>query len=238
MAAIGVEAGGHTFLDLVLTFCEDTGVPIIGLTTVSNQIGELKRMVNWISRAWLHIQGVHDDWRFMRKSATWLSIAGQSSYDLEACNLDPGLHRKWFPETGRVYRTTVGKNSEQYLVERDYESFRNLWLFGPNRVVTYIPLELAIGPDESVLLGPAPIAGLTVTLDFYRSAEVLVQDADIPSLPSGHDPMIIIHKAKMYYGAYWGAREVYASGDAEYRTLLRRLTNDQRPTPRLAGALA
>lgn len=237
MGAIGVEAGGRTYLDLVTTFCEDTGVPTTGLTTVSNQIGELKRMVNWTSRAWLHIQGLYEDWRFLRRTATWLSIAGQTSYDLEACNLDPHTHRKWNADTGRVFRTGVPV-SEQYLAERSYDSFRNLWLFGPNRVVTSTPLELAIGPDQSVLLGPAPIVGLTLTLDYHRSAEALVQDDDEPSLPSGHDVMIIVHKAKMYYGAYWGAKEVYASGEAEYKRLLRRLVNDQRPTASLAGALA
>ena len=237
MSIIGVLAVGRTFLDIVTRFCEETGVSTSALSTVSGQVGELKRMVNWGSAAWTHIQGVHDDWRFMRKTATWESIAGQSAYDLDACNLDPYTHRNWFPDTGRVSRTSVGLSSELDLYERGYESFRNLWLFGANRTVTSIPVDLAIGPDQSVLLGPAPIAGLTMTLDYYKNAELLVEDDDIPSLPSGHDIMIIVYKAMMYYGGYWGAREVYARGEKEYLTLLRRLSNDQRAKPRFAGAL-
>ena len=54
------------------------------ITDVSAATGEFLRITNWINQAWLELQMEHNDWLFMRKSATFSTIAGDGDYDITA----------------------------------------------------------------------------------------------------------------------------------------------------------
>lgn len=228
-----------TFLQLVTSACEECGVPTTNLSTVVGNTGELKQMVDWTARAWVLIQQHFQTWKFMRLSASWISIDGQHFYTPTACGITAGTFRRWKLDTFRSY-VTGSLPSEQFMFFRDYDSFRDLWVFGANRDVKQRPIEFTVRDNDNAIgLGPAPLGtGWTFTGDYYKNAVTLAADATVPALPDGHDPYIIVARTKMLYGQFWGAKETYASGREDYRALLRNLMNDQLEMPGLVGKIA
>jgi hypothetical protein len=236
-----VAAGGSTarnFLQLVTLFCQECGVPTTNLTTVVGQTGELKQMCDWLANAWIRIQSKHDTWKFMRSSASWAVVAAQQSYTPAQCGVTAGTFRKWKRETFRNYVTAIGTASEIDLSYLVYDDFRDLWLFSGNRSTTGRPVTFTVHPDNSIMLAPVPLTGYTITGDYFRHAARLAADADIPALPDGHDDMLLVYRAKMFYGGFWGAKEAYATGREEYRAAMRLLEGDQLEQPAMGGSLA
>ena len=224
-----------TFLEGVQRYCRECGVSSDNLTTVVGQSGQLRKMVDWYADAWVNIQISRRTWRFMRLSTSWVLTAGQGGYTRAQCGVATGTFKAWIDGTGRTYYTG-NLNSEQSLDYREYDSFRNVWLIGANRTVTSRPQEFTIAPDDTLIVGPLPIAGLTASMDYHKKPVRLSADADVPAVPEGHDDMMIVHLAKKYYGAFYGARETYASGNTEYKRMYRLLSNDQLPEMSIEGA--
>lgn len=248
-----------TFLDLVVRACEECAVNTDSLSTVVGQRGELKRMVNWVSDAWFKIQGKHQDWRFLRTTASWPTIATQAEYTTLQCGIDAGTFGRWIPDSFRNYLTssasmawgddawgdspydgsssTGGFSTEIFMAPIPYADWRDLWKFGANRSVTSRPYHLTVLPNDGIGLGPAPLAGYTILGDYYSAPVRLALDVDVPTLPAKHDPMIIVYQAMMSYGAWWKAPEIYGQGKTEYQKLMLALELDQLPQMHFSGAL-
>lgn len=226
-----------TFLELVKRLRQECGVSGTGPVTTISQVGEYKRLCDWIATAWFDIQAIHRDWRFLRATATFATVASQASYTTLEAGIAANTFGLWIPGSGRIYHTATGLNSERYLDWIAYEDWRDLWLFGANRSVVSPSIHFTLGPDDSLILAPAPPVGYTVSLDYYRAPVLLAADADVPTLPFRHDHMLICYKAMMAYGSFESAPEVYQRGENEYKRLLNRLEIDQLPTPMFMGAL-
>lgn len=237
----------QTYLQLCQAFCGEVGTPVSSLSTVANQSGQLLRMVNWITRAWTQIQTLHQDWRFMRRTATWTTVTGQHSYllanatitDMEGTSVSSATLDRWLEHSFRNYITSVGKSGEIPMMRQPYEDYRDLWLRGANASVKSRPYQVALAPDDAIAIGPAaPDNTYTLYGDFYAGPVKLVNDGDIALLPAKFDPMIIVYRAMMAYGEYWGNVNVFNSGKRQYEALMTALENDQLPKIHFAGALA
>lgn len=227
-----------TFLELCQATRQDCGVSGTGPSAVTGQVGELKRIVDWVALAWLRIQSLHHDWKFLRLSASWTSVAGQAIYTTAECGITAGTFSRWIPHTFRTYLTAAGTDGEFHLAQMGYEAWRETWQFNANRNVQSQPWQVAITPDDSVALGPKPLAGYTMTGDYYRAPVRLAAGDDVPALPAKHDPYIIVARACMLYGAHESAPEVYALGKEEYTARIASLRADQLPPPVFGGPLA
>jgi hypothetical protein len=213
-----------------------------GLSTVAGQTGELGRLVTWTNEAWKDIQSAHDDWGWMRASASFATVSSTSSYPLGTGAGTVGVATasfgKWIPTTGRCYVTSAGVSSEAFLdVIPLYDDWKNAYFFGAARYTTSRPTVLAIAPDKSICLGPVPGAGYTVTLDYFSAPTDLTADADIPALPTKFH-MAIVYRALMFYGAYEVAPEAYQRGELEFKKLMERMTADRLPPVTWGPALA
>ena len=226
-----------TYLQLCQRLRQECGVSGTGPVTTVSQVGEYKRLCDWIATAWFDIQAIHQDWRFLRATASFATIASQYSYTPLQAGIAANTFGRWIPGSGRVYKTATGLNSEIFLDWIHYDDWRDLWLFGANRSVEAPPIHLAFAPDDSVILAPKPTAGYTISVDYFKAPVLLAADADVPSLPFRHDHMIIVYKAMMAYGSFESAPEVYQRGESEYKRLLNRLEIDQLPAPMFFGAL-
>lgn len=213
-----------------------------GPSTVVNQTGEYARLVTWINAAWQDIQTAHKDWGWMRATASFTTVAGQGEYTLGSGSGTVGVtaatHGMWARNTGRVYVTSVGTNSESFLDgDIDYDEWRDTYQFGANRVSSSRPNVVAISPAKSLCFGPVTAAGYTVTHDYFTAPVDLAADADIPGAPA-HFHMAIVWRALMMYGAFESASEVYDRGELEFGKLMRRMNADRVPEITFAGALA
>jgi hypothetical protein len=224
-----------TFLELCQDFREEAGITGSGPVSVIGQTGEMKRVVNWILKAYKDIQNKHRNWDFLRENFSFETIASTSTYLPTAVSLDELA--TWKQDTFRIYRTATGVADEQWLRCWRWDELRDAYLIGPSRSQTGRPTEFAIKPDKSVVFWPAPDAVYTVTGEYFQRAQTMTANADEPLLPEQfHD--IIKWRAMMYYGAYEGAAEVYANGKSEYARMMFEMRLDQLPGITLGGALA
>lgn len=224
-----------TFLQLVNRLIQECGITAQPLTSLSGLTGELNRCKDWINTAWVEIQSIHQDWQWMRTSGSFTTVDGKPSYSLVDISItDFGM---WDKNTFRNYDTTIGLKSEITMGSIPYALWRDRYMLGALRDTRSRPIEMSIGPDKSIFVGPYPIAGYTVTGDYYRCPSEMANDADVPAMP-GHFHMAIVYLAMTYYGMFEAAPEVLNRGTAKHKSLMSLLAIDRLPEIGVGGALA
>jgi hypothetical protein len=241
------------FLALAQRACVECGVAsgqaiLSALPTTVGATGSLGRVVNWVGDAWADIQTDHDDWDWMRSSnllgggVTVQTLAGQASYPLGTGAGMVGVavdsFGKWDRETFRSYATAVGFTGEDFLEEIPFDTWRDTYMFGAQRTVQTRPVVVAVGPDQSLNLGPPPNGLYTVTADYFVAPSVMVLDTDIPlGLPTRFH-MLIVYRAMMKYAGYESAPEVYQRGSEESARMRAQLMAVRAQRIGFGGALA
>lgn len=218
------------------------------LPTVVGASGSTGRVVNWINDAWTDIQMDHDDWDFMRSSkilgqgVSFTTIAGQASYPLGTGAGTVGVavdnFGKWDRETIWNYTTAVGFSDEINMDEIPFDVWRSTYMSNANRNVRTRPVAFAVGPDQSLCLGPNVNANYTVTGDYFVAPTEMVADTDIPVGIPTRFHMLIVYRAMMKYGGYESAPEVYQRGSQENDGMYAQLQTVRAPRIGWGGALA
>lgn len=230
----------ENFLDMVKRTARDCRIPGTGPSTVVSQTGMNQNLVSWVAEAWVEIQNLHKDWRFLRLSASFTTVAGTALYTLGTGTGTVGLAAsafgRWVRKSFRLYTTSVGTNDEQHLGYREYDSWRDLYLMGSNRNARTRPSEYTVNPAYSIGLGPVPAAGYTVTGDYFRKAVKLALDADIPACPSEYF-MLIVYEAIKKYGARENVTRLYQYGAAQANLMLPQMEAECLPEIKIGGAL-
>jgi hypothetical protein len=247
-----VQVLPRTFLDFTNRAIAECGSGVPVLTTCQNQSGEALRFVNWVGDAWRDLQTAHDDWDWMRSSnilGYGISVApaaGVFNIPLGTgagqVGVDPTAFGKWDKTTFRNYSTAAGVTSEMFMDEIPYDTWRDSYYFGAMRFQQTRPVAVAIGPDQSINLGP-PTNGLyTITADFFMAAQEFVNDTDLPAgvgtnaLPQRFG-MLIVYGAMQKYADYEAANEVTNRANREYGRLYDQLENARAIPMTWAGAL-
>lgn len=220
------SATAMTFLALVQRLGVECSINGTGPVSVIGQVGQMGRLVNWINSAWLEIQGLHDNWNFMREDFSFNTIADVGDYPTESA-IGLADMSEWHKDSFRVSRTDLGPIDEQFIVEWDYETFRDTYRYGEQ--IAGRPFVFAERPQGGdIWLGPKPDAVYTVTGEYQRSPTVMVMDDDTPDIPK-HLHMIIVYKAMIYYGLYEAASEVLGRGELQYNILMAQLERRELP---------
>ena len=198
------------FLQLTQRLARECGVAGTGPSSVVGQSNEAARLVNYVADAWVEIQAMHDVWTFMQ--ADWIAAMPASTSQITLA--DAGIaatFKRWKSDSLRGYRTAVGTDDDNWLVEWDWPVFRDTYRFGsqtPGR-----PSVFAMRPaDESLQLGPVMDDAYTVYGEYYKRPVRLAADADTPVVDDSLH-MAIVYKAMMFYGLYEAASEVMARGE-------------------------
>ena len=236
-------ATGYTFLQLVQRLSIEAGASGVGPQTTLNQVGEYGRMVNWINAAWMDIQCLHQDWDWMRTSATVPTVTGQANYPLSQMydingNLGITNFGEWDKITGRNYANAQGIVSEVFMDWIPYEEWRDMYLYGALRETQSRPIVWSIMPrDHSINLGPVPIVGYTFEVDYFQAPAPMVNDTDIPSLPQQWQ-LAIVYRAMMFYGKYEKDSQLIADNKLDYDKIMRQAMADRLPMVSFGPALA
>lgn len=229
----------------------ETGTSGSTPTTVVGQVDQIDRLVTWVSAGWLEIQAMHEDWEYLRASASWISDTNKTAYSSLSCGITANTFSKWIPETVRNYLTASGITSEIEMYEISYAEWRTNYLLGANRNVRSRPQWFAIAPDKSICPGPITGTGYTLTADYYISPQPLVNDADTPTSVSasvgasgvqGEIPkkynMACVYWAMMAFGSYENAPEIFNRAEKEFHKIVGRKLRDRLPQVGTGGALA
>jgi hypothetical protein len=224
------------FLQLVQRLRQECGVAGTGPTSVLDQVGQAKKLVDWTNSAWLEIQGLHDAWGFMRKPFQF--AVTQATEQTTPAQADLSDWRYWHRETLRTWRTAMGISDEQWMVEWEYQVFRNTYRFNQNRILQGRPLVFAIEPNSKALMfGPLPETNYTVVGEYQSVPAEMAADTDVPNIPA-HLHMIIVYKAMDYYALFESAPEVLTRAQKQYSALLSQLEREQLPQVYLGDPLA
>lgn len=240
--AVPVNPGAttYTFLDLVRRLAVECGITknaVLSLPTIVGATQEAGRLVGWIVTAWRDIQSLHPNWAFLRRSTSFATVDGQATYTPVQAGLVEGTLGKWKLDSFRNYKTSAGTNGEIFMADMDYEVWRDTYQYGALRNAKSQPFVVAETPEHYLGLGPVPLAGYTVLGDYYLAPVDLQSDSELTTLPTWHNPMIVVYSAMRMYGAFEAAPEIYQRGETEYKKLLGRLQLDQLPRVYMGGPL-
>jgi hypothetical protein len=227
-----------TYLQLVNQLAVKCGVTITGgqLTSLTGLVGEPARLAAWINEAWQNIQLAKPNWNFMRSTFSFTTTTGQPTYTPVQAGISN--YGWWKMDSMRCYVTSVGVGNEMFLDEVDYDAWRDTYLFSTRRLTYSRPQSVAIGPDQTLNLGPLPDAsGYTILGEYYTGPVSLVNATDVPSMPTQYH-LAIVYRAMMMYGAYESAPEAYNEGRDLYNAMFRRMARDLSPDMQLGEALA
>ncbi len=180
------------------------------IATVASPTGETARVVNWIRRADLDIQGLYFDWKFLWRSHSLTTQAGTATYT------GPEDAHYWDRD-----KTVVAGNKGIEIVE--YE----LWE-GFDDGATGQPWLIILMPDGGLKLYPTPDDAYTVEIPYYRTPVAMVEDTDSSVIPEPFQDLIWM-RAILKYAFYEAAPEVMERVRTEYPERLRALESHQLP---------
>lgn len=228
-------SNGRTFLDLCKRLRLESGTAGNGPNALDGQSAEYQRLIGWVNTAWVDLQGMHNDWKWMRSSLSFPTVHGQGAYSPAECGaLDFG---RWDQDTFRCFDAAVGPKSETFMDWQDYDAWRNTYEYGANRFVFTRPGTITILPDQSIGLGPASAAGYVITGDYYRAATEMVAGTDIPDIPDQYR-MAIVWKALEMYGFYEESAFVITRAQRFLKPIISRMEIEQLPGMKFGGCLA
>jgi hypothetical protein len=134
--------------------------------------------------------------------------------------------------------TGGGFNDEMFLDEIPYDAWRNGYMLGAMRRVQTRPYVIAVGPNQSLCLGPPPNGLYTITGDYWVAPSEMINDTDIPAGLPTRFQMLIVYRTMMKYAGYESAPEVYERGSQENAGMYAQLLAVRAPRMSWAGALA
>ena len=229
------------FLGLWNRSRRECGVSGADATTIQANLSvEGQRFKDWVLTAWEDVQLMRTDWQWMRKTATFNTVAGQAGYTLAQAGATDCA--EWMRESFRDYLTSVGVAGETFMTYRAYGDFRDLYEFSSMRLTQSRPMEITVKPDHTLAMWPLPNAVYTITGEYYRVPTVLSADADDPSAAGNDLPvrfhMLLVAKVMRSYAAFESAPEVESRGMMIERRKKAELENWGLIVPTMAGALA
>ena len=150
-----------THLDLCKQLVEDAGISG-NFTTVSGQVGEFRRVVNWIIRATTEIEGLWFDWDFLHSFHSFNTVADVSDYPA------PANHNLWDNKTAKIA-------AEEYPLEYTMWTRRKL---DPTLPYSGDPFEFTVLPDKSIRLYATPVSIKGISIEYWRRPTELVANTD------------------------------------------------------------
>lgn len=205
------------------------------MTTVVGQTGEYLLVTTYINQGWQDLQNERQNWDWMRSSqllgggVSFETVSGQAEYPLGTGPGTVGVaaddFASWVKRSFRDQTTTTGVSDQIFLDWISYDAWRNSYAFGAEQTVTTRPVAIAVGPNNSICVGPYPTGAYTLTGDYIRAPAVMALDADTPTDLPLQFQIAIVWRAMWYYGMYDNAPEVVARADRSYRQTVRQLAN-------------
>jgi len=221
------------FLELCKRVRQEAGISGTGPSSVLNQGGEMRRVVDWVISAWTEIQLTRKNWMWMRGSFSFQTVANDHDYSASEADI-AARFRMWDRTTLRLYKTSEGVANEFYIPFISYHDYLMVYMTGtqtPTRPVCF-----TVAPDMKLLLGPKPDGEYTVRGDYWKASQTLAADEDIPEMPEEYH-LYIVAAALEKYALYESATEVLARARQDKRFYKNQVEATQLPPMEMAEPL-
>lgn len=224
-----------TFLQLARRLRQEVLASGTGPSAVTNQVGELQRIVDWIATSDEDVQRMHNQWKFMVGDFTIDTVAGDNSYAASDCVTPVTNLRDWKRDSFKLYLLANGTADEIPLVYLPYSDWYRIYNTGSQ--TNSRPFHFTIGNDMSIKVGPTPDAVYRISGEYQKSVTTMTGDSDTPAYPAEYH-MLAVYRGMMKYGRSTGAIELYQDGEKEYNRMLNEMELTQLPELELGGPLA
>lgn len=209
-----------TLLELVQAAWRETGTGGPEPQSVEAQIGEARRLVNWVLLADNQIQSEFVDWNFLWAQDSVTTAASTALYALPS-----GL--------SHLDRRTLRIGNE-LLSFHEYLEFKD-----DLRISTESkPYQATIRPDRQLELYPTPNDVYMLTFDYWRVPQVMpIVNSSVSIIPEEfHDA--ILGRAIMMYAEYENAPEILQKGQNIFQPHMNNLIARELPGKRYAHRVA
>lgn len=215
------------FLQICHSLAQETGT-VSGTqpSTVTGQVGRLKKIVDAAAEAWRLIQLEHSTWRWMRREFLAPVTQGVSRYTGAGWSLDAFSRWDESPHAMTLYSVAAGVGDEAELREIGWDQWRRLYARGTQTQSR--PIHWAISPTDEIALGPLPDQAYILNGEYWRSAQVLAADGDVPLCnPDFH--MIVVWRGLLLMAESDEAITQMNTARVEYAGLMSSMTQLQLP---------
>jgi hypothetical protein len=205
-----------TNLELVQQLHRDCGALGAEPTSVIDQVGEAKRLVNWIKQADNYVQLKWVNWKFLRQEysqATTATIATLTK---------PANLKYWDFKTFKIIEP--GETDKNPFEAIEYDKVKADIL----DTTEDIPWRAIVMPNNDLRLEPVPDDAYTIEADYYDKPTLLAANADVSLIPEEFH-QVIIGRAMILYANFENAPEIKDQGEEIYVEQLALLENDQLP---------
>lgn len=223
-----------TFLELCKRVRQEAGTSGTGPASVSGQVGDLKRIVDWVSSSWEEIQTLRNDWRWMRGDFSFITSVGDGSYTAAQAGISTRFAH-WHTDTFKWYLNSAGVATRTPLGHLPYR----VWDLAYNTSGSASPgspQAATVADDDQLLIGPTPDEEYVISGKYQKSPQVLTVDGDIPEMPERFH-MAIVYSALMKYARYDAAAEIYGDAQINYSRIIGLLEQKYLPEIELAEPL-
>jgi hypothetical protein len=198
-----------TLLQHIQKLQEDLGLGRSDITTLTGLDDEHTRLVTFWNKAYVAIQNIWQDWRFLWAEHSETTVIDQAVYAAPA-------------DWGMWDQNTITYDG-QYLDVYEYESVKGEYVFD---TTSGTPYEAVIMPNGSLKLNPPPDSAKTLAADYFMAAETLTNDSDLSRIPEQYED-IVISRAMIYYGHYEEAPSIIQAGADRFGVELNQLEANQ-----------
>jgi hypothetical protein len=209
-----------TFLELCQTVRQEVGVSGTGPTTVLNQEGQLKVIVDFVAASDFEVQVLWEDWDFL-----W----AQYSSTLATGVKEPVLQKPTDLGTWdtRSFYLNYTSDDSTHLDPLSYVDWRTNFRQGTQ--TNFTPTYIIVNPNQNIFVNPPPDAAYTITADYWKTPTRMAANATVSPIPEQFH-RIIVARAKTMWAEREEAPDILISASAEYADLLDKLESSQLPS--------
>jgi hypothetical protein len=209
-----------TLLDLCNGLIDEAGISG-EMTSVVSQTGELRRVVNWVKRACTLVEGKWVNWNYLHEFHTFNTVASVRDYPPQVG------HGFWDTSTIRI--PANGANLAFYRYDNKKTD--------PAEATLGEPYAITVLPNQTLRFFNTPDAVYGMSIEYWRSPTVLVNNTDQPSIPLQYRD-IIVYKALEFYAKFESADELLIQARDDYKMRLTQLEAREMPGSHASGALS
>ena len=209
-----------TFLNLCNGLIGEAGISG-EMTSVVNQQGELRRVVNWINRACTLVEGKWVNWNYLHEFHTFDTVSGIRDYPPQVG------HGFWDTNTARIVADQTNVSFDRYENRKKDAS----------EAILGEPYVFTVLPNQTLRFFSTPDATYGMAIEYWRAPTILTNNTDEPSIPLQYRD-IIVYKALEFYAKYESADELLLQARDDYKMRLTQLESREMPGGHASGSLS
>lgn len=207
------------YLEIAQEVRRGVGMQGTGPASISGASQSEQDIFDAVRDAWLDIQNFRQEWMWMRRDSSFLTVANKTTYTLTEI-FGPGYSFKnWIKKT--FYVQVNGQWKPLRFIDYDSFIYRE-----QNNTQPKPPSSYTIVPWNDSIIINLPDSDYSIKFDYYKAPQRLALATDVPEMPDYYHVMIKYH-AVSKFSVIVVTPEIHTSNSQNYATMMGQLMRDQ-----------